>query len=111
MKPGDIVLAVVPQNDDVPKRRPTLILKQVPPFGDLLICGISTQLRHYIPDLDELITPQDSDFESSQLVEPSLIRLGWLETVTERRITGTIGRIGEPRLNRLKSRLASFIRS
>lgn len=28
----------------------------VPPFDDYLLCGISTQLRHVVPDLDEILT-------------------------------------------------------
>ena len=109
MKPGDIVLAIVPQNDEVPKRRPTLILKEIPPFNDYLICGISTQLRHFTPNLDEIIAEADDDFGVSQLKEPSLIRAGWLETVTLRKISGVIGHISEARLQRLRAKLASFI--
>jgi mRNA interferase MazF len=111
VKPGDIVLAIVPQSDAIPKLRPALILKHIPPFGDFLICGISTQLRQFVPDLDEVISPEDTDFARSHLVERSLIRLGWLETITVRRITGVIGYIDENRLLRLKARLATFLRT
>jgi mRNA interferase MazF len=111
VRPGDIVLTSIPQSDGVPKRRPTPILKEIPPFGDFLICGISTQLRQHVPELDEIITENDDDFAASHLLEASLIRLGWLETVTARRISGVIGTISETRLRRMKAKLASFLRS
>jgi mRNA-degrading endonuclease toxin of MazEF toxin-antitoxin module len=42
MKPGDIVLTVIPQ-DDQQKRRPVLILKTLPKYGDFLVCAVSSQ--------------------------------------------------------------------
>jgi mRNA interferase MazF len=44
MKNGNIVLIPLPQSDGAIKRRPALLLKQMPPFNDWLLCGISTQL-------------------------------------------------------------------
>ena len=44
MKPGDVVLTPLPQADQVIKNRPAVALCQMPPFGDWLVCGISTQL-------------------------------------------------------------------
>jgi len=45
MKEGDVVLTPLPQTDGVIKNRPAVALCQMPPFGDWLVCGISTQLR------------------------------------------------------------------
>jgi hypothetical protein len=38
--------------------------------GDLLVCGISTQLRQTVADFDEIIEPSDADFKSSGLKAP-----------------------------------------
>ncbi len=73
---GEVVLASLPRADGVWKNRPTIFLRQMPPFGDLLVCGVSRQLRHEVPGFDEIISSTDSDFVSGGLIEPSLIRLG-----------------------------------
>lgn len=43
MRPGDVLLANLPQADGRAKDRPVLCLCMVPPFQDLLVCGITTQ--------------------------------------------------------------------
>jgi mRNA interferase MazF len=45
MKEGDVVLATIPQADTRVKNRPAVILREMPPYGDLLVCGISTHLH------------------------------------------------------------------
>ena len=50
----------------------------MPPFGDLLVCGVSTQLRQFTPGFDELIMNGDSDFAMSGLMAESVIRLRFL---------------------------------
>jgi mRNA interferase MazF len=45
MKEGDVVLAPFPQADGVVKNRPAVVLRVMRPFGDLLVCGVSRQLR------------------------------------------------------------------
>jgi mRNA interferase MazF len=97
------------QRDGESKPRPVLILKLMPPYGDLLICGISTQLHQEAKGFDEIISFHDQDFEESQLRLPSLIRLVWIETVPDSAIKGAIGTISSQRLNRLISRLASYL--
>lgn len=54
MKEFEIVVAVFPQSDGTLKRRPALILREMPPFRDFLICGISTQLRQEVKGFDEI---------------------------------------------------------
>jgi mRNA interferase MazF len=53
MKQGDIILTPVPQADGKIKNRPALILREMPSYGDFLVCGISTQLRHYVNDFTQ----------------------------------------------------------
>lgn len=42
MNPGDIVKAKLNQADGKIKFRPALLIKQMPPFGDWLVCGINS---------------------------------------------------------------------
>ena len=43
MNEGDLALAPLPQADGQIKNRPVALLRRLPPFGDFLVCGISTQ--------------------------------------------------------------------
>ena len=74
MTEADIVLTPLPQADGVVKNRPALLLRELPPFGDFLACGISTQLHQAIPEFDEVIAKADPDFPTSGLVAESLDR-------------------------------------
>jgi len=76
MKEGDVVLTPVPQANSQIKNRPALFLREMPPFNDALVCGISTQLHQQVAGFDETITRQDADFAASGLVADSLFRLG-----------------------------------
>ena len=83
------------------KRRPALILRELPPFGDVLLCGISTKLRQEVKEFDEIIFSTDDDFEESGLDSDSLIRLGFLLQIPRRDIVGTIGSISKERHHKL----------
>lgn len=78
MKEGDIIIAPLVQADGQTKNRPALVLRVMPGFGDVLICGFSTKLGQQIVGFDETISPADSDFAASGLVTALLIRLGFL---------------------------------
>jgi mRNA interferase MazF len=43
---------------------------------DWLVSMISSQRRHVVPDFDEVVRPEDSDFAASGLRVESLIRVG-----------------------------------
>lgn len=73
MKEGDVVLTPIPQADGRVKNRPAIALREMPGYRDLLVCGVSTQLKQYIKDFDEIISPTDDDFESSGLLSKSVI--------------------------------------
>lgn len=62
MKKGDIALANLQQADGQRKLRPVLLLKQMAPFQDWLVCGISSQLRQAVSGLDEVIRTTDDAF-------------------------------------------------
>lgn len=88
-----------------------IILTPLPPFGDLLVCGISTQLRQAVGNFDEVVAPTDPDFAGSGLVATSLIRLGFVTTVAQNAIKGRIGSIAAERHRRLAVRLAAHLSS
>src|ERR1051325_295463 len=106
MKEGDVVIVPMPQADGRVKNRPAIILREMPPFRDMLVCGVSTQLRQATKDFDEIISPGDADFASSGLTEASLIRLGFLVVVSRNKIAGSIGSISSERHSRLLQSLS-----
>lgn len=83
MNEGDIALAPLPQADGQIKNRPVVLLRRLPPFGDFLVCGISTQLHQRVADFDDVVTPGDKEFAASGLKAASLIRLGFLAVLPE----------------------------
>ena len=111
MESGDIILASLLQSNGKTKLRPALVLKKIPPYNDLLVCGISTQINQEVIGFDEPITTNDHDFEQSGLFQSSLIRLGYLAIVPEVIIAGSIGKVSAKRLILLKQRLSDFILS
>ena len=78
MKEGDVILTPVPQADGTIKNRPAVILREMPPYKDLLVCGVSTQLHQQVKDFDAIISRSDADFATSGLKSESLVRLGFL---------------------------------
>ena len=109
MKKGDVVIVAMPQADGSVKNRPTIILREMPPFQDMLVCGVSSQLRQEVKDFDEIISPTDIDFTASGLVGKSLIRLGFLTVVPQSQIVGVIGSISSARHQRLLEKLSNYL--
>ena len=110
MKEGDIVLTPLPQADEQVKNRPALFLRAMPPYGDALVCGISTQLHQEVPGFDEIISQEDSDYSASGLVADSLVRLGFLAVIPQSRLIGSIGSISSERHRRLLENLSSYLK-
>lgn len=109
MRGGDLVIIPLPQGGGAVKHRPAVVLREMPPFRDVLVCGVSTQLRQAAKDFDEAISPGDPDFASSGLREESLIRLGFLVVVPRNKIAGAIGSISPERHKRLLRRLSDHL--
>jgi mRNA interferase MazF len=109
MKEGDVVLTPVPQADGAVKNRPAIILRELPPYKDLLVCGVSTQLHQRVKDFDELIRPADGDFSGSGLKSESLIRLGFPAVLPRSKIIGSIGSISVDRHKRLLKTLSDYL--
>lgn len=109
MKEGDVVLTPLPQADGQVKNRPAVVLRAMPPHGDLLVCGLSTQLHHEVTGFDEVISDRDPDFAQSGLKAASLIRLGFLAALPVGSFLGSIGAIDPTRHRRLLKRLADHL--
>jgi mRNA interferase MazF len=109
MREGSIILTAITQADGKTKNRPALVLREMPKYGDLLICGISTQIRQYTPNFDEIIRIEDSDFEASGLVRESLVRLSFLAIVQNTAVIGSIGSISHERHQKLLSNLSKYL--
>ena len=109
MTEGDILLTPLQQSDGRIKNRPVVVLRVMPPFDDLLVCGVSTQLRHAVPDFDEIISVDEDDFYETGLKKTSVIRLGYLAVLPTGNFAGTLGHITTERHDRLLTQLAEFI--
>src|SRR5687768_17049920 len=110
MTQGDVVIALLPQADGQLKHRPAVLLRKLPPFGDYLVCGVSSQLHLAVKDFDEVLDPSQPDYITSGLKIASVIRLGFLGTLAPSSITGRIGKISSDRYLRLLTRLSDYLR-
>lgn len=111
MQEGEIALLNMVQPDGTIKRRPVLLLKEVPPYQDWIVCAVSSQLQQQVKGFDHPILQNDPDFGATGLRQSSLVRLGMLSTVATSTLPGTIGRLSPPILQTLKKRLATHIQS
>jgi mRNA interferase MazF len=85
------------------------LLRRLPPFGDFLVCGISTQLHQRVAGFDEAIAPGDKKFAASGLKAASLIRLGFLAVQPESALLGRIGTLSTTRRQRLLANLCRHL--
>ena len=98
------------QADGRVKPRPAVLLMQFPPFGDWLVCGISSSLGLEVKGFDIILDSQHDDFQRSKLGYPSLVRLGWLNVFRKSHVLGKFGSISKETHTLLCSRLADHIR-
>ena len=108
---GDVALFRFPRTDlQKGKLRPALVIKRVPgEYEDWLICMISSRVYQYNEKLDEIISPQDSDYQDSGLKTESIIRTSRLAVVEKEVLIGKIGKISLERLRRIKNKLGKWI--
>jgi len=109
---GQIVLFTFPKtNHQEGKLRPALVLRKLPgKFDDWLICMISSRLHQKLPEIDEIITPDDTDFLKSGLKVSSVIRASRLAVVDSEILIGKLGQIDQGRLIRIKENIARWIK-
>ena len=110
---GDILLFRFPQSDLAGgKLRPALLIKRIHGgFDDCLVCMISTQTRHQIPDLEIVLTEATPGFEKTGLKKESLVRTSRLAVVHPSVFTGKLGILPTEVFNDVRTRLADWIRS
>jgi mRNA interferase MazF len=101
MKEGDIAKAALNQADGKIKFRPVLLSKKMPPFGDWLVCGITSKLQNKVEYFDLMLNDDDPDFKDTGLVRTSLIRPGFMAVIPENVIEGTIGKLSDLKYNEL----------
>jgi len=111
MNQGDVVLTPVPQANGILKNRPAIFLREMPPYRDVLVCGISTQLHQEVKGFDEVVNQADSDFAATGLRTTSLIRLGFLAVLPRSSVVGSIGSVSPERHRRLLTRLSDYLTS
>ncbi len=111
MTEGDVALTPLPQADGRSKPRPVILLRRMPPFGDWLVCGVSSQLHQQVAGFDDIIELSHSDYHGSGLKAASLIRLGYLAVLPAGHFAGVLGSISQVRHARLLQRLAAFLAS
>ena len=109
MNQGEVILTPVPQANGILKNRPAIFLREMPPYRDVLVCGISTQLHQEVKGFDEVVDQTDSDFAATGLRTTSLIRLGFLAVLPRSSVIGSIGSISSERHKRLLKRLSDYL--
>ena len=108
---GQIVLFPFPETGQTSgKLRPALVLRRCPgTHDDWLICMISSQLRHEIMGIDEVVRQDDRDFAQTGLKLASVIRATRLAVVASDMLQGSIGTFPDARLDRIRRRIAGWI--
>jgi mRNA interferase MazF len=107
---GQIVLTPFPYTDLTgTKLRPVLMLRKASRFDDWLVCMVSSQVQQAEANLDEVLTPADSDYANSGLKVPSVLRLSRLAVLDGSLLLGSIGEISEERLMNVRQRLAKWV--
>jgi mRNA interferase MazF len=110
---GDILLFRFPQSDlGGGKLRPAWLIKRVPgDFNDCLVCMISTQTRHQIPELELVLHETMPGFDKTGLKKESLVRTSRLAVVQPSVFTGKLGTLSTEIFDDIRTRLADWIRS
>ena len=109
MTPGDIAISAMPQANGRIKLRPLAVLSEFPRHGDLLVCGITSQMWNFVEGFDVALRKGDPDFEKSGLKKDSIFRLGHLTVLPTSKVSGSIGRISDELLNTLISNLTAHL--
>ena len=105
MREGQIALAMLPQADKSFKNRPVLILKEMPGFGDFMVCGISSQLSKKVAGFDVELEPT----KQNGLKTKSIIRLGFQAVLSKKQLKGVLGEISPELHNKLLERLSKHL--
>lgn len=72
---------------------------------------VSSQVQQAEANLDEILTPTDTDFENSGLKVQSVLRLSRPDVLDGALLLGSIGAISNERLGYVRQRLAKWVAS
>ena len=72
---------------------------------------VSSQVQQAETGLDEILVQSDTDFASSGLKTPSVLRLSRLAVLEGSLLLGSIGAISDERLKNVRQRLAKWVAS
>jgi mRNA interferase MazF len=108
MKRGDVVTMAFPQADKQIKLRPAVLMKEVPPFGDWIVCPVSTKLHREVPGLDVVVRTGHPEFASMGLKRDSIIRVAKIQSAPKEEIQGLIGSMSEAAFGDLVRRFVQW---
>lgn len=108
---GWVVLFKFPQTDQIQgKPRSALVIREIPSsYNDWLICMISSQLSQQVPEFDEIIRGEGTDFGQSGLKTSSVIRISRLAVVNRKVLLGSMGNIDSERLVSIRKKLSEWV--
>lgn len=106
-----MVLVKLPQADGVKKLRPAVVIRQVPPFDDWLLCAVSKQTHNAVPDFDFLIDETHPEYGRMSLKCASVVRLGKLYAMPGKEIIAEIGVVSETMYTTMIQRLTAWLQS
>ncbi len=105
---GKIIVTVFPQ-DKERKLRPVLVLREFPKYGDLLVCGITSQLHQYIKGFDLLLDGDHPDFVKTGLKHAGICRLNMLTMLSVSDVNGAIGAVNSTTHEKLLKTLSDYL--
>jgi mRNA interferase MazF len=111
MRRGELYLASFPFGD-LPgmKLRPVLLLTEpVGPIPEVVVAYISSVLPAQLLPSDLLLDPATSDFQSTNLKTPSVLRLHKLATIHTRSIVRFLGTLEPIALSTVAAKLGALL--
>ncbi len=100
-----IWIAIIQQSNGERKRRPVVILKQMP-NNDYLVSAISSQTRQEIQGFDVFLQPTSLNGLNTN----SIVRLSLVSTLAENELFGMIGTITSEQHTILLERISTYLR-
>ncbi|MBP8034642.1 MAG: transcriptional regulator [Bacteroidia bacterium] len=110
MKPGDILKVKLQQADGKFKSRPAVAIKQIAPYNDWIVCGISGSIGLEVKGLDIIIDNRHSDFLTWGLPYSGIIRVGFISNISSKYIEGSLGKVSDATHQHIIDNLIGFLK-
>lgn len=110
MKQGSIVKVAFEQADRKTKYRPAVLIKKTEPYGDWIVCAITSKTHLQLKEVDIFIDNLHVDFATWGLNYAGLIRVAFLTTIPENIIEGTIGNISDTTIEQVLNNLKDYLK-